>query len=108
MIKYLEKDRTRQYETANSLAQDLERHLQHEPVQARPPSTVYRVQKFARRNKVIVTAASMVVLALVLGIVASTWLAFRERQQRERAEVNEQIGLARDRSSTEELGIPGR
>jgi plasmid maintenance system antidote protein VapI len=89
-MKCLEKDRTRRYETANGLVADLEHHLSHEPVVARPPSTAYRVQKFVRRNKVMVTAAAAVALALVLGIVASTWLALRERQQRARAEANEQ------------------
>ena len=50
-MKCLEKDRTRRYETANGLAADLKRHLNSEPVVARPPSTAYRVQKFVRRNK---------------------------------------------------------
>jgi type II secretory pathway pseudopilin PulG len=109
VMKCLQKDRTRRYETANGLAADIEHHLSHEPVVARPPSTVYRVQKFVRRNKVMVTAASMVVLALVLGIVTSTWLAFGERQQRQRAEVSEQIALqaqaeeARQRQATRDL-----
>ena len=93
VMKSLEKDRIRRYETASGLAGDIERHLRHEPLVARPPSTAYRVQKFMRRNKVMVTAVGMAALALVLGIVASTWLAFRERQQRQRAEVNEQIAL---------------
>ena len=56
VMKCLEKDRTRRYETANGLAQDIERHLEHEPVVARPPSTAYRVQKFVRRNKLAVRA----------------------------------------------------
>jgi len=51
VMKCLEKDRTRRYETANGLALDLERHLKHEPVVARPPSTAYRVRKFVRRNR---------------------------------------------------------
>jgi WD40 repeat protein len=63
-------------------------------VAARPPSTAYRVQKFIRRNQVVVAAASLVVLALVLGIVTSTWLAFRERAQRERAEAGKLLALA--------------
>ena len=51
-MKALEKDRTRRYETANGLAKDIERHLLSEPVQARPPSQVYRFRRFAKRNKV--------------------------------------------------------
>jgi eukaryotic-like serine/threonine-protein kinase len=58
VMKCLQKDRTRRYETANGLAADIEHHLSHEPVVARPPSTAYRVQKFVRRNKVMVTAAA--------------------------------------------------
>src|SRR6185436_11737657 len=53
VMKCLEKDRTRRYETANGLAADLKRHLTNEPVVARPPSTAYRVQKAFRRNKVV-------------------------------------------------------
>jgi WD40 repeat protein len=85
VLKCLEKDRARRYETANGVAQDIERHLKHEPVVARPPSTAYRVQKFVRRNKVMVGAAAAVAAALVLGIAISAREAVRatraERQQ---------------------------
>jgi hypothetical protein len=74
-MKCLEKDRARRYETANGLAADLKRHLNNEPVVARPPSTVYRLQKAWRRNKVAFTAAAVVAAALVLGIGISTWQA---------------------------------
>ena len=57
VMKCLEKDRTRRYETANGLAADLKRHLNNEPVVARPPSNVYRMQKFVRRHKRGVIAA---------------------------------------------------
>ena len=76
-MKCLEKDRTRRYETANGVAQDIERHLKHEPVVARPPSMGYRLQKSFRRNKLVFTAAGAVGLALVLGVVVSSWQAFR-------------------------------
>ncbi|MBI2950405.1 MAG: protein kinase, partial [Verrucomicrobia bacterium] len=89
VMKCLEKDRAHRYETANGLARDIERHLNHEPVTARPPSTAYRVQKFVRRNKVMVTASAAVAAALVLGTVVSTWQAVRARSQRMRAEANE-------------------
>src|SRR4029077_12743829 len=59
VMKCLEKDRTRRYETANGLAMDIQRHLGQELVLARPPSTIYRAQKFVRRNKVMVTAGSI-------------------------------------------------
>jgi serine/threonine protein kinase len=72
VMKALEKDRTRRYETANALVRDLERHLSDEPVAARPASTAYRVRKFIRRHTVAVAAGAMVILALVLGICGTT------------------------------------
>ncbi|MGP8234921.1 MAG: protein kinase domain-containing protein, partial [Limisphaerales bacterium] len=80
VMKALEKDRTRRYETANGLAADVKRHLENEPVVARPPSTGYRLQKAFRRNRVAFVAASAVALALVLGLGFSTWSFLRERQ----------------------------
>jgi eukaryotic-like serine/threonine-protein kinase len=85
-MKCLEKDRRRRYETANGLALDIKRHLDHEPVIARPPSAVYRMQKFARRNRLMVTAGAAVATALVLGVVVSTWLAIRATRAEVRAE----------------------
>jgi WD40 repeat protein/serine/threonine protein kinase len=76
VMKCLEKDRTRRYETANGLAADLKRHLTNEPVVARPPSTAYRLQKAFRRNKLAFTAGTIVAAVLVLGIGISTWQAF--------------------------------
>ena len=75
VMKCLEKDRARRYETANSLALDLKRHLNNEPVTARPPSTAYRLQKAWRRNKLAYTAGAVVAVALVAGIGVSTWQA---------------------------------
>ena len=74
-MKCLEKDRARRYETANGLAADLKRHLNNEPVVARPPSTAYRLQKAWRRNKLAFTAAAVVAAALVVGMGVSTWQA---------------------------------
>jgi WD40 repeat protein/serine/threonine protein kinase len=70
VLKCLEKDRNRRYETANGLAMDLQRYLANEPVVARPPSTAYRVQKLVRRNKMAFGAVSVVILALLLGVAA--------------------------------------
>src|SRR5206468_2022608 len=75
--KCLEKDRTRRYETTNGLATDVKRHLTQEPVQARPPSQLYRMQKFARRNKVGFVAATAVAAVLVIAAVISSWQAIR-------------------------------
>jgi tetratricopeptide (TPR) repeat protein len=73
VMKCLEKDRTRRYETANSLAADIRRHLVDEPVTAGPPSSTYRLRKFVRRNRVQVIAASVVLAALLAGLVAASW-----------------------------------
>ena len=74
VMKALEKDRTRRYETANALALDVQRFLHSEPVDARPPSNLYRFQKLVRRNKTVFIAAGAVVAALVLGLVVSLHL----------------------------------
>jgi WD40 repeat protein/serine/threonine protein kinase len=77
VMKCLEKDRTRRYDTANGLASDIQRHLNNEAVLARPPSAVYRFQKLVRRNKAVVAAAAAVASVLVLGTAISTWQAIR-------------------------------
>ncbi|HYV31896.1 MAG TPA: serine/threonine-protein kinase, partial [Candidatus Binatia bacterium] len=77
VMKCLEKDRARRYETASGLARDIERHLNNEPVVASPPSNLYRFQKMVRRNKVLVSAGTVVVTVLVIGAVVSTWQAVR-------------------------------
>ena len=75
VMKCLEKDRTRRYETANGLAHDVLRHLNNEPVAARPPNRLYQFQKLVRRNKLAFSAAAAVLLALLvgLGIAAVGW-----------------------------------
>ena len=86
VMKCLEKDRTRRYDTANGLALDIERHLGNEPIVARPPSNLYRFQKLVRRNKLAFAAATAVVVALVAGIAASAWWAVRATELREDAQ----------------------
>jgi tetratricopeptide (TPR) repeat protein len=73
VMKCLEKDRTRRYETANGLAMDLRRHLRNEPVVACPPSAVYRFQKLVRRNRLAFVAFAAVVAALLAGLGIATW-----------------------------------
>jgi hypothetical protein len=79
VMKALDKDRNRRYDTANGLAMDIQRYLDSEPVVARPPSRLYRLQKLMRRNKIVFAAGAAVALALLLGLGLSTWLFFRER-----------------------------
>jgi serine/threonine protein kinase len=83
VMKCLEKDRTRRYETANGLAADLKRHLADEPVVARPPSTAYRLQKAWRRNKLVYTAGVAVFLALAAGLTLAALGWFQARTQRD-------------------------
>lgn len=68
-LKALEKDPDRRYGSALELMEDLERHLDHVPIQARPPSTGYRLSRFVRRNRTVVAASTLVVLALIVGSV---------------------------------------
>jgi WD40 repeat protein len=83
VMKALEKDRTRRYDTANGLARDIQRYLADEVVEARPPSAGYRLKKFVRRHKGQVIAASLVLLALVGGIVGTTLGLFEAKRQEE-------------------------
>ena len=83
VMRALEKDRNRRYETANGMALDVRRYLDSEPIQARPPSRLYRFKKLVRRNKVVFAAAGAVAGALIIGFGASTWMFFREREARQ-------------------------
>ena len=83
VMKALEKDRTRRYESANGLMVDVQRYLDNEPVVARPPSRLYRLQKLVRRNKGVFVAGGLVFMALAVGLGVSTWLYFREQDARE-------------------------
>ncbi len=73
VMKCLEKDRARRYVSASALAEDLGRHLASHPVEASPPTVKYRLDRFVRRNRLMVAAATSVVLALILGILGSGW-----------------------------------
>jgi serine/threonine protein kinase len=93
-MKCLEKDRARRYETANGLASDLLRHLNDEPVTARPPSTAYRFQKLLRRNKVMAGAVMLVLTAILVGTVISIGQALRAGRELRRANIAKTQALA--------------
>ncbi len=104
VMRALEKDRGQRYETADSLANDVLRHLNNEPIAARPPNRLYQFQKMVRRNKLVFAAAGAVAAALVLGLCVSTWLLFKERaaeaaqsqlRQQAQAEANKSKIIAR-------------
>jgi eukaryotic-like serine/threonine-protein kinase len=84
-MRCLEKDRTRRYESASSLAKDIERHLSDEPVEACPPRAVYRLGKFVRRNQRPILASSLVLLAVIAGLAGTTWGFVQAEHQRRRA-----------------------
>jgi eukaryotic-like serine/threonine-protein kinase len=83
VMKALEKDRNRRYETANGFAMDVQRYLADEAVQACPPSAGYRLRKFARRNKGPVLAASLVILAIIGAGIGTTFGLIEAQKQRE-------------------------
>jgi len=73
VMKCLEKLPSRRYDTCNSLAGDIEHHLHREPVVARPPSNLYKFNKFVRRNLVAVSAGAVVVVAMAFGLSVAAW-----------------------------------
>jgi hypothetical protein len=85
VMKCLEKDRTRRYETANGLAMDIQRHLGNEPISARPPNAAYRFWKLVRRNKLAFGAAAVAVAALLAGLGLATFGFVRANIERQRA-----------------------
>ncbi len=103
VMKALEKDRTRRYDSANAFAADVQRYLADEVVEARPPSAGYRLRKFVRRHKGQVIAASLVLLALLGGIVGTTLGLFEAKQQAEQKEkarqAEAQRGIERDEAN---------
>ncbi|MEZ5327949.1 MAG: protein kinase [Verrucomicrobiales bacterium] len=88
VMKCLEKDRKRRYDSASGLAADLQRHLNHEPIVARPPSTAYKLQKAWQRNKLAYLSAAVVALALFFGAGVASWQAFEAKQAKNKADAN--------------------
>jgi len=80
-MKAIEKDPARRYQSVSSLANDIRRHLAHEPVTAGPPTAFYRIGKFARRHRPLVIGAAVVLLVLVAGIVTTGWQAHRAAEE---------------------------
>jgi hypothetical protein len=94
VMKALEKDRARRYETAHEMVLDLQRYLAGEVVLACPPGRMYLLQKLIRRNKVAFATAAAVLAALCAGLALSTWFFFQERAARQEAEMEKNAGLA--------------
>lgn len=88
VMKALDKNRVRRYETANGLALDIQRFLADEPVLARPPSASYRIQKFVQKNRGAVVSTCAVFLALLTATVSLGWLAINQKKQTQEATTN--------------------
>jgi serine/threonine protein kinase len=99
VMKALEKDRSRRYETANSLAADLTRYLVDEPVTACPPSAAYRFRKFARRNRAALSIAALVSVLLVVGTAVSWYFAIQARERAKEANANAATATANERKA---------
>ncbi len=93
VMKCLEKDRTRRYETANGLAADVRRHLKDEPVIAGPPSARYRLRKFTRRNRGQVVAAGIIAATLLMGVVGTTGGLLWALSEKDRADESAQTAI---------------
>jgi WD40 repeat protein len=91
--KALAKEKARRYPSAAALASDLRHYLANEPIVARPPSALYQLRKFAKRHKALVGAVAGVLVALVLGIIATSTFALVAADQRRRAEAEKEVAL---------------
>jgi WD40 repeat protein len=95
VMRCLEKDRTRRYDTASSLARDIQHYLADEPVEACPPSAGYKLRKFARKHKKLLATAAAFAALLLLGAAGSTWQAVRATDAEALANAN--AGQAQDK-----------
>ncbi len=102
VMKALEKDRTRRYATASAFAEDIRRHLTDRPVEASPPSLAYRARRFARRNRILVTSAATVAVAIVAALIVSVYhvvIATDERNKAREAGKSEAVQRLRAETS---------
>ncbi len=90
VMKALDKDRNRRYDTANEFADDVQRFLNDEAVHACPPSAIYRFRKLASRNRASLSAATLVAAALIIGTAVATWQAIQARDSQAQTEIAKQ------------------
>ena len=110
VMKCLEKERDRRYETANGLGRDIQRFLSDQPVEARPASTSYRLKKLLKRNKGPVIAASLLLVSLLAGITGTTWAMIEANRQAVRAqdEANAKAEALQDAERQRELAVEAK
>ena len=101
VMKALEKDRSRRYESASAFASDVQRYLSDEPVHACPPSTVYRFQKFARKHRTALAASVAIAISLIFGTTVSAWQAVRATQAEAQANANATESKEKTKEATE-------
>src|SRR5579871_1175426 len=99
VMKCLEKDRTRRYESANGLARDIQRHLADEPVEACPPSAGYKLRKFAHKYRTPLRVAAVILFLLIAGVIVSAWQAIRATVAERAASQSEQAAQERKREA---------
>jgi serine/threonine protein kinase/tetratricopeptide (TPR) repeat protein len=102
VMKCLEKDRNRRYETASALAADVERYLADEPVQARPAAVWYRLRKLARRNRAVLVPAALVLTLVGVGIGAAAWSQHERSARRTETERGVKAALVQAATLLEE------
>jgi serine/threonine protein kinase len=105
VMKALEKDRNRRYESASAFAADVQRYLNDEAVAACPPSAGYRLRKYTRRNRRILLTAGMFTAVLVAATVVSTWQAVRARDAQQQAEADRDRAVAAEGRAATEAAI---
>jgi len=103
-LKALEKERERRYQSAADFAHDIHRYLNNQVIQARPPSVIYQIRVFARRNKAAFGAIAAVFVVLLVGVIVSTSLYLKAERERGRAVVAEQE-QSRERELAEQARI---
>ncbi|MGA2257313.1 MAG: serine/threonine-protein kinase, partial [Thermoguttaceae bacterium] len=101
VMRALEKDRSRRYETASGLAKDVQRHLNDEAVEACPPSAGYKLRKFAHKHQAALTTAVAMILLLLAGAAVSTWQAVRATRAEAAARAAEEDALRAQQAETE-------
>ncbi len=101
VMKALDKDRDRRYESANGFARDIDRYLKNEPVEARPPSLAYRARKFVKKNRGLVSAMSAIVALSLLGIAGIAWFAVDANSSRLEAEESATVARTNEMRAVE-------
>lgn len=107
VAKSLIRDKSRRYQSAGDLAEDIRRYLHDEPILARPPSSIYQLSKFAKRHKPLVGASLVVLLTVTAGVVGIAWQGLAAQRERKKAEAVTEF-LARMLSSADPGGLHGR